>query len=193
MDLVILFGPPAVGKMTVGREICRMTGFKLAHNNMTVEPLKDIFEFGTPPFDGLVSEFRRRIMEEAVAAGLPGLVQTFVWGLDLAEDVERVESWVRIIERGGGRVHLAELYADSRTRLSRNGSPLRREEKPTHRNQAFSQAIFRALDAEFLMSTGVRPTLADKVIAAHPHVRVDNTDLPPQEAARRIVAELRLP
>jgi hypothetical protein len=193
MDLVILFGPPAVGKMTVGREICRLTGYKLAYNHMTVEPLKDIFEFGTPPFDLLVSEFRRRIMEEAAAAGLPGLVQTFVWGLDLTEDLARVESWVSIIEGSGGTVHIAELYADSATRLARNGTPSRQDAKPTHRDQALSQAIFRALDSEYLMSTGVRPALADKTIAAHPHVRVDNTDLSPADTARRIVSELRLP
>jgi len=35
MELVVVFGPPAVGKMTVGREICLLTGFKFFHNHTT--------------------------------------------------------------------------------------------------------------------------------------------------------------
>jgi shikimate kinase len=37
MKLVILFGPPAVGKMTVGQQLANLTGFKLFHNHMTIE------------------------------------------------------------------------------------------------------------------------------------------------------------
>jgi hypothetical protein len=36
VTLVIIFGPPAVGKMTVGLELERLTGFRLLHNHMTV-------------------------------------------------------------------------------------------------------------------------------------------------------------
>jgi adenylate kinase family enzyme len=31
MHFVLIFGPPAVGKMTVGHEVARRTGFKLFH------------------------------------------------------------------------------------------------------------------------------------------------------------------
>jgi len=33
MHLVMLFGPPAAGKMTVGAEIARPTGYKLFHTH----------------------------------------------------------------------------------------------------------------------------------------------------------------
>ena len=68
MHLVMLFGPPAVGKMTVGREIARRTGYKLFHNHMSIEPILDIFEWGTPPFNRLTMLIRRRVIEEAVDA-----------------------------------------------------------------------------------------------------------------------------
>ena len=38
--LVIIFGPPAVGKMTVGSKLSKLTGLKLFHNHMTIEPLR---------------------------------------------------------------------------------------------------------------------------------------------------------
>ena len=46
--LVVLFGPPAVGKMTVGRELERLTGLPLFHNHMTIELVVPFFDFDTP-------------------------------------------------------------------------------------------------------------------------------------------------
>jgi shikimate kinase len=33
MNFIVIFGPPAVGKMTVGQELARLTGYKLFHNH----------------------------------------------------------------------------------------------------------------------------------------------------------------
>ena len=37
MDFVIIFGPQAVGKMTVGEELAKKTRLKLFHNHMTID------------------------------------------------------------------------------------------------------------------------------------------------------------
>ena len=86
MELVLVFGPLAVGKMTVGRAICQLTGYRLLHNHLTIEPLLEIFPYGSPAFNRLNSEFRRRLLEEACDSGLNGLVFTYVWALNLDED-----------------------------------------------------------------------------------------------------------
>ena len=46
MRFVLLFGPQAVGKMTVGHDLAKKTGLKLFHNHMTLEMLSPIFDFG---------------------------------------------------------------------------------------------------------------------------------------------------
>ncbi len=51
MKLVIIFGPPAVGKMTVGYELAKLTGLKVFHNHMTIEIALNFFDFGQPEFD----------------------------------------------------------------------------------------------------------------------------------------------
>ena len=190
MHFVFVFGPPAVGKMTVGRELAALTGYKLLHNHAPIEPLLDVFEFGSPAFGRIVNEFRRRVIEEALAAELPGLVFTMVWGLDLPEDRDLVSSYVDLVQGAGGRVSFVELYAGLGERLQRNRTELRLAEKRSKRDLEFSHGNVLALE-EYVMSTGAAPTLADDLLAAHEHVRLDNTDIPPTEAARRIADALR--
>ena len=53
--------------MTVGPELERLTGFRLFHNHMTVDPVVRLFPFSSPPYSRLVTEFRQRIFEEYAA------------------------------------------------------------------------------------------------------------------------------
>ncbi len=193
MHFVFVFGPPAVGKMTVGRELSRVTGYPLLHNHMTVEPVLDIFAFGSEPFTRLVGEFRRMILEEAVASQLPGLVFTMVWGLELADDLLLVTSYVDLVEQSGGRVSFVELYASLEERLRRNRTEPRLAEKRSKRDREFSDGNVLDLEENFVMSTGGRPSEGEALLAGREYLRVDNTDLSPEEVATRVVETLGLP
>ena len=70
----MIFGPAAVGKMAVVFELAKITGFKVFHNHMTIEPLIRIFPHGSPHFNRLDKEFRFRIFEEAAMSDLKGLI-----------------------------------------------------------------------------------------------------------------------
>jgi shikimate kinase len=70
MDLLFVVGPPAVGKMTVGKEIADRTGLRLFHNHMMIEPVLHFFDYEDPAFGRLVEEFRIRIFEEVAASDL---------------------------------------------------------------------------------------------------------------------------
>ena len=193
MHFVCVFGPPAVGKMTVGHELARLTGFKLFHNHMTVDPVLDIFPFGSPPFGRLVKEFRRRIIEEAVAADLPGLVFTYVWDLEDVRDRDTVASYVDIVESGGGKAAFVELAAPLEERLVRNASEFRLEQKRSKRDLAFSHQNVIDLDSEWVMNTGGPPGPAEAYLAGRDFVRIDNTHLSAADVARQVVDHLALP
>ena len=113
MTLVIIFGPPAVGKMTVGLELQRLTGFGLFHNHMTVDPVIRLFPFDSDPYRRLVSEFRRRIFEEYAASGSSGLIFTFVWVLDDPEDRAFVDRTAELFTSLGGTVCFVEIGGDT--------------------------------------------------------------------------------
>ena len=62
--LVFLLGPPAVGKMTVGQELSRLTGLALYHNHLSIESVLPVFDFGSPAFNRLVTLQRKEMMRE---------------------------------------------------------------------------------------------------------------------------------
>ena len=189
-ELLLIIGPPAVGKMTVGRAVCARTGFRLFHNHHTIEPLLEIFGFGTPPFVVLNGEFRRRVIEEAAASGTR-LIFTLVWNVEEQEDADEVRRLVSPYIDVGLRVSFVELYADLATRLERNRGEERISDKRSKRDLAWSDAHVRELDAAYVMNTRPgHPTPADVLLAGFAHLRLDNTHLSPEAAAAEIVAWL---
>ena len=189
MHLVLLIGPQAVGKLAVGREIAARTPYRLLHNHATIEPLLEVFDWGTPAFETLKEEFRRRILEEALASGLPGLVLTYVWGLDVPEDVAYVARLVEPVLAAGGRVDVVELYADEATRLAREGTPLRLEVKASKRDVAWAREHLVAWGRRHRLSTAPDLPLPLDL----PHLRIDNTRLSAPEVAAEVIARLDLP
>ena len=185
--LLFLIGPPAVGKMTVGQEVARRTGLRLFHNHQTIDLALRFFEFGTPPFQRLVGEFRRRIFEEVAASELPGLIFTYVWAFDHAADEATVEGYAEIFRARGGRVCYVELEATQAERLRRNETELRLAEKPFKRDLAASRAMLLDLDANYQLGSGGR--FDDRP----DWLRLDNSALSPADVAERIVARFDLP
>jgi len=189
VHLVFLFGPQAVGKLAVGRELAARTPYRLLHNHATIEPLLEVFDWGSPAFETLKEEFRRRILDEALAAGLPGLVFTYVWALDVPEDTAYVAAIADRVVEAGGRVDVVELYADEATRLAREGTELRLAAKPSKRDVAWAREHLVEWGSRYRLSTGPDAPFP----LEHPHTVLDNTDLDAGAAADEIVRRLGLP
>jgi hypothetical protein len=191
MRLLLIIGPPAVGKMTVGREIARQSSFRLFHNHHTIEPLVEVFGHGTPPFAILNSEFRRRVIEEA-AHHRVDLIFTFVWQLEDPDDHREVRELVAPYEVSGGEVLVVELSAGLVTRLERNRGEDRIAAKPTKRDVEWSDGNVRELERYRLSSdpTGAHPTPADAFLREQPHLRLDTTALSATASAERVLGWL---
>jgi hypothetical protein len=188
---LVIFGPPAVGKMTVGRAIAARSDFRLFHNHSVLEPLLEVFDYGTPPFRRLLGEFRRRVVEEAADSGVD-LVLTYVWGLDLEEDARWIEDKADQYAQRGAEVSFVELYADLDTRLTRNRTAHRLAEKRSKRDVEWSDENVRLLE-EHVMNTArddIAATPGEQFLAGRRHLRIDNTALSADEAAEQILAWL---
>ncbi|MCR2806669.1 AAA family ATPase [Paenibacillus soyae] len=185
MKFVLIFGPQAVGKMTVGRELEKLTGLKLFHNHMTLEMLAPLFGFG-PETWRLSDLFRKEIFEAVSKSDLDGLIFTYVWAFNLQSDWDFVQQVSDIFESKGAEVYWVELEAELERRIERNRTPYRLEQKPSKRNVEFSeQELKQSLDKYRLNS------LEGEIKRAN-YVRINNTNLTPEEAAERIASQFGL-
>jgi len=186
MKLMILFGPQAVGKMTVGQELERITPLKLFHNHMTIELVSPFFSYGTPAGKRLVRQFRQMIFEEVAQSDLPGIIFTFVWALDLEADWEYIREIRQLFESRGAETIFVELESDVEERLIRNRSPHRLAHKPTKRDIAFSESdLLNTMDKYRLNSM-------EGEFEGENYMRINNTNLSPEQAALLIKERFQL-
>ena len=180
MKFIVIFGPPAVGKMSVGHELAQLTGLKLFHNHMTIDLALNFFDFGHTQFHRLVAEFRRRVFEEVAASDLPGLIFTFVWALDLESDRAFIERSCDIFREKGAEVYFVELEAELSERLRRNESEFRLSQKAPKRDIERSR--------ESLLKDGEKYRLNSDgdFFYEENYLKIENTNLPAPEAALRI-------
>ncbi|MFD2179819.1 AAA family ATPase [Veronia pacifica] len=180
MDVVVIFGPPAVGKMTVGMALAESTGYRLMHNHMTLELVHNFFEFDDPEFWPLVREIREKLFSAIKDSNLPGLIYTFVWALDRDRDRESIENYCSAIGVSINDVKFVELTADQDTRLLRNKTELRLAEKKSKNDLEKSEANLLDFDQKHQMNT-------ENDFIFSNHLKIDNTNLSPQQTAQRIV------
>lgn len=185
--LIFIIGPQAVGKMTVGQELSRATGFKFLHNHATIELLLPIFDYGSPSFMRLSKEFRRGIFEEVAANdAIPGFIFSFMPDFDSALDRAETESYAEPFRRRNGRVLFVELKAPLSTRLERNRSEGRLHHKPSKRDIEFSQRLLFEGEACRSNSNGDFP-YPDR------HLKIDNENLSPREVVEQVCVHFELP
>ncbi len=65
-NFIMICGPQAVGKMTVGQELTKLTGYKLFYNHMTIEMLRLIFDYDQKIFRKMNDIIRTKVFEEFV-------------------------------------------------------------------------------------------------------------------------------
>jgi len=176
MKLLFLFGDQAVGKMTVGQELTKITDMRLFHNHMTIEPVLEIFGGYYPP---AVRRMRDVIFEEFAASGRYGLIFTYVWAFDDPYDWEYVQKIADLFRSHGGEVYYAELIAPESVRLARNSTENRLAHKPSKRDLVLSEQ--RLMDGR-----KNRCVSYEGEIPFENYIRIENTDIPAAEAARMI-------
>jgi hypothetical protein len=181
-NLIFIFGPPAVGKMTVGQHLARLTCYRLLYNHMVTDLVTDFFEFGTPGFHRLARPFTLQIIEACADAALGINITHGLIFNDYAPHL--IAEWSRPYRDAGGAVHHAELTAPLETRLHRNGTENRQQHKKL--DWATDDRLREMESWGAWSSEGHLP-------ADDPHITIDNTTLTPEEAARRIQQAFALP
>jgi len=106
MYVVFLYGAPATGKLTVGRQLAKLTGFHLFHNHLTVDLLLSVFDFGSEPFIRLREQIWLSIFSEA-AKNDTSLIFTFAPEKTVSDKF--VANTIETVASAGGEVLFVEL------------------------------------------------------------------------------------
>ncbi|MBP5353900.1 MAG: shikimate kinase [Lachnospiraceae bacterium] len=184
MDLIVLIGSGAVGKMTVGQELRKITDFRLFHNHMMIEPVIEIFG----RYDGpAVVKLREVVFEEFMRTDYQGMIFTYMWAFNLQSDWDYIEGVAKRFEETGGTVYFVELVADQAVRLERNKTENRLMNKASKRNLEFSNSLILGEDSQYRLVSN------EGEITYKNYMRIDNTHLEPDEVARMIKEHFSLP
>jgi hypothetical protein len=175
VDLVVIYGPPGVGKLTTARELSRLTGYKLFDNHASIDVIRRVFDFDAPPFWTLVNRLRWDVFEQAVMNDV-SLVFTHVYHPDELEAVQRHR---KLVEDGGGRVCHTSLRCDIGVLVERLQSEQR---------AAMGKVTSPEVAARLRANRDLFALIPDRE-----SLIIDNTLLEPDESARRIIEHYRLP
>lgn len=179
MKFVLLFGPQAVGKMTVGQELAKITDLNLLHNHMTIDLLEPFFGFEKEMWK-LSTMFREEIFSAFAKSDRYGMIFTYVWAFDQQEDWDFVNRTCAIFQAQGAEIYFVELETDLDERLLRNKTANRLEHKPTKRDTAASEK-------EMVNSNKIyRLNSFENEIRADHYLRLNNSGVSPDRVAGMI-------
>ncbi len=112
MKLIVLYGPPGVGKLTIARVLAKKTAYKVFHNHLTIELLCSLFDWGSEPYNELVKKYRLELLEMAAKHGVKGVITTLVYGAEA--DAGEMRELLRRMKRRRVKVCFVKLECSQR-------------------------------------------------------------------------------
>lgn len=173
--MIYIYGPPGVGKFTTGKILSKLTGYKLFHNQLSIEFVRSVFDFGTPPFNKLVLKYRAEIIEEAAKSGR-SLIFTSAYAKGFNDDI--IKDIIRRVERHKGKVYFVQLFCKENELFRRISSPSRKGFYKIRSKGALRRLLRKY---NHLSPIPFRKSLS-----------LDNTNITPVQTAKIIISHYRI-
>ena len=179
--LVILLGPHAVGKMTVGQALAGITPLRLFHNHISIELARKLFAHNEPEFRLLNDSIRQTVFRLFAKGEFPGLIFTYMCDFDQQSEFDYLQNLIQLFRGEGASCHVVELSADFDVRIERNKTENRLYHKESKRDLAWSEAEMRRTSALHRLTSREGEDLPFES-----YLKIDNTHLTPDAVALQI-------
>jgi ABC-type oligopeptide transport system ATPase subunit len=178
MKFLIIIGNAAVGKMTVGKELTKITELRLFHGHMILEPVLEIY--GTRRMD-IEKKIRDIIFDDYAKSNNYGLIFTYMMDFDKNSSCwEYIEHICGFFKNENAEVYFVELVASQEVRLQRNIMESRLQAKASKRNTEWTTKNIYETDKKYQCVSN------DGEIPFENYIKIDNTNLSPDIAAKMI-------
>ena len=177
---VLIIGPQAVGKMTVGQELSKLIDYKSFYNHMTIEMVRLIFDYDKKAYRRMNQLIRYEVFKEFAKSNEKGIIFTgcFDFEKDFTEEKEETDKWTNLFEES----YVVELEATLEERLRRNKTANRLEHKASKRDLEWSENDLLASMTKHRLNS--EPGEGEKIFKNY--MKIDNTNLSPEEVAKMI-------
>ena len=178
-----MIGNAAVGKMTVGQELMKLTGLRLFHNHMTIEPVIEIFG----QYNGkAIDKLRQVVFEEFAKSDCYGMIFTYMWAFDQQADWDYIEYVKSFFEPYNTEFYYVELVAPREIRLERNVTENRLQRKASKRDIEVANQRLINDDTRYRLES------FDGEIPFDNYMKIDNSKIPPDVVAKMIQEKFNL-
>ncbi len=173
MKLIVIYGPPAAGKLTVSKELSRITGYKLFHNHLAIDFIESILDRSNAKFWELLDKYRLGLIEAAAEEHISGIIMTSVY--IKGNDDQFITNIVNMAKEHSVAVHFVHLVCDRKKLESRLVDPSRKQfgkltdvnifNNFVDANNVFSEIRF--VDSYEVDNTGISAPETAKMIKEH--------------------------
>jgi shikimate kinase len=180
--VVFIYGPQAVGKLTVARILSKKLGYTLVHNHHINDFVQEIFERDTYASHAMKDQLRYIVMENMVKANV-NFIATHCYAHDFISkaglsDPKYVQTLEKKLTKLGAKFYAVHLKADSGELLRRVSMSSRKEFKKLTDKKIMQKLIL-------MRDWQTSPRLKNQLI-------IDNTNLSPQKVSDMIIKYFKL-
>jgi chloramphenicol 3-O-phosphotransferase len=175
MKLIVIYGPPAAGKLTVARELEHIVEARVFHNHHTIDLALDVMTKEQADRSRLVSRLRRTVFEAAVTADA-SIIFTVVYEHEVDDDY--IQNLIEPVVEGGGEVLFVQLSPRRSELDKRVAAPSRRD--------------FTKIQDVKVLADVLGGHELSREMTGRETLRIDNTELSPADTARLIKKHYQL-
>jgi len=168
MKLIVIYGPPAVGKLSVAKELAKLTKYKVFHNHLTFDLVNSVFEVDKGKFWDYHNKLRFDMVKILVENKV-NFITTFGYTKKFPKPLDDI---VKLVKKNKGKVYYVQLICDEEELYKRVKHPNRKN--------------YRKIYHVNVLKSGLKKYGYFDIVPYNPNITIDNTRLSPKKAALKI-------